>query len=204
METYPIRIYGRETGKLQVSREGMYTVFRATSECSGEVIRLCVFGGGKSGYLGVMVPDGSGTATLTRRLSKSAMCDFPEIIEYAGVEAPGENACTPCPEDCCPLPPVTPEPEPPECVCPEPEPPCEPVEPLPEPVPEPSCPDNCPHSPGQEEEDILWYSCPDGTLTTFDGKRTLVAFPAEDVRTPRGAEGTLRVIDGKQYIIFAK
>ena len=83
METYPIRIYGRETGKLQVCQEGMYTVFRAVSECSGEMIRLCVFGGGKSGYLGVMVPDGNGGATLTRRLSKSAMCNFPEVIEYA-------------------------------------------------------------------------------------------------------------------------
>ena len=79
METYPIRIYGRETGKLQVCQEGMYTVFRAVSECSGEMIRLCVFGGGKSGYLGVMVPDGNGGATLTRRLSKSAMCNFPEV-----------------------------------------------------------------------------------------------------------------------------
>lgn len=196
METYPIRIYGRETGTLQVCQEGMYTVFRATSECSGELIRLCVFGGGKSGYLGVMVPDGNGCATLTRRLSKSAMCDFPEVIEYAGMEAPGENVCVPCPEVSCPLP------EPPECVCPEPDVPETPEEPPIEPTP--TCPDNCPHSPPQEdEEDILWFSCPDGTLTTFDGKRSLIAFPADSVHTPRGAEGTVRIIEGKQYIIFA-
>jgi len=197
METYPIRIYGRETGTLQVCQEGMYTVFRAVSECSGEVIRLCVFGGGKSGYLGVMVPDGNGCATLTRRLSKSAMCNFPEVIEYAGMEAPGADVCTPCPELSCPLP--QPPEEPPE----QPAPPEE----VPPEVTEPDCPESCvqpPVIPQTPEDDILWYSCPDGTLTTFDGKRMLIALPAEDVHTPRGAEDTVRWIDGKEYIIFAK
>lgn len=204
METYPIRIYGRETGTLQVCQEGMYTVFRAVSECSGEVIRLCVFGGGKSGYLGVMVPDGNGCATLTRRLSKSAMCNFPEVIEYAGMEAPGADVCTPCPELSCPLPPQPEEPPRPEPDCPEP--PTPPVETPPE-ATEPDCPETCvklPDVPQTAEDDILWYSCPDGTLTTFDGKRNLIALPADDVRTPRGAESTVRVIDGKEYIIFAQ
>lgn len=205
METYPIRIYGRETGTLQVCQEGMYTVFRAVSECSGEVIRLCVFGGGKSGYLGVMVPDGNGCATLTRRLSKSAMCGFPDPIEYAGMEAPGPDVCTPCPELSCPLP------QPPECPeqpeCPEPAPMPQPKPPVPPAPTEPDCPETCiqpPVIPQTPEDDILWYSCPDGTLTAFDGKRNLIALPAEGVHTPRGAERTVRWIDGKEYIIFAK
>lgn len=199
METYPIRIYGRETGKLQVCTEGMYTVFRAVSECSGEVIRLCVFGGGKSGYLGVMIPDGCGSATLTRRLSKSAMCEFPDPIEYAGMEAPGADVCTPCPELSCPLPQPPAAPEEPECPEPAPIP-----TPTPTPTPAPECPAPPPVLPAEPDTDVLWYSCPDGTLTTFDGRRTLIALPAEDVHTPRGAEGTVRWIDGKEYIIFAK
>ena len=58
--------------------------------------------------------------------------------------------------------------------------------------------------PQTPEDDILWYSCSDGTLTAFDGKRNLIALPAEGVHTPRGAESTVRWIDGKEYIIFAK
>ena len=69
-----------------------------------------------------------------------------------------------------------------------------PEQPIPQ--PRPAAP---PESP---EEDILWYSTPDGCLTTFDGRRNLIAFPAGDVRIPRGAEGMLRQIDGKNYIIF--
>lgn len=193
METYPIRMYGRQTGTLQVCQEGMYTVFRATSECGGEMIRLWAFGGGKSGYLGVMVPDGSGSATLTRRLSKSAMCDFPDPIEYAGVEERSSMDCDCCDcESCCCEEEPSPEPEEPrECfeqqepTCPE-NPPCDFEE-------EPEC---------EMEDDILWYACPDGTLTTFDGVRNLIALPAEEVQVPKGAEGTIRWIDGKKYMIF--
>lgn len=197
METYPIRIGGKETGTLQVCREGMYTVFRGKSECSGELIRLSVFGDGKSGYLGVMVPDGSGCATLTRRLSPAAMCDFPETIEYAGLS---EDApiCCPCqwkPETppCVQVPPAE---IPPAA---EPEPDC--PSPSPCPVKDNGSGENAPME-GTEDGDILWYACPDGTLTTFDGRRNLIAFPAGDVRVPRGAEGTIRMIGGKKYIIF--
>ena len=52
------------------------------------------------------------------------------------------------------------------------------------------------------EEDTLWYAYPDGSLTTFDGRRNLIAFPAGDARIPRGAEGLLRTIDGETYLIF--
>lgn len=176
MECYPIRIGGKQTGTLEVSREGMYTVFRAKCGCAGELIRLSVFGEGKSGYLGVMVPDGNGNAGLTRRLSPSAMEAFPVQIEYAGLTETEMD---------CPCAPETGEPAPVERA--------EAAEPAESAESDREIP---------EEEETLWYSCPDGCLTTFDGKRNLIAMPAEDVRVPPGAEGTLRWICGKKYILF--
>ncbi len=52
------------------------------------------------------------------------------------------------------------------------------------------------------EEAVYWYARSDGTLTRKEGGRCLVAFPAQGVRLPRGGEFLLRVIDGKQYVIF--
>ena len=52
--------------------------------------------------------------------------------------------------------------------------------------------------------DVLWYSAPDGVLTTFDGKRMLVAIPADAPNLPRGAETVLREIDGRPYLIFPR
>ena len=52
--------------------------------------------------------------------------------------------------------------------------------------------------------DVLWYSAPDGVLTTFDGRRMLVAIPADAPNLPRGAETVLREIDGRPYLIFPR
>ena len=52
--------------------------------------------------------------------------------------------------------------------------------------------------------DVLWYSAPDGVLTTFDGKRMLIAIPADTPNLPRGAETVLREIDGRPYLIFPR
>ena len=38
--------------------------------------------------------------------------------------------------------------------------------------------------------DVLWYSAPDGVLTTFDGKRMLIAIPADTPNLPRCARST--------------
>lgn len=79
----------------------------------------------------------------------------------------------------------------------------EPAACAPQPEPEaPALPPEPEAEPEPPEDDTLWYACPDGSLTTFDGKRNLIALPAGDVRLPRGAEGVLRRIDGKKYIIF--
>lgn len=67
----------------------------------------------------------------------------------------------------------------------------------PEPAPEPA--------PGPEpagEDDRLWYASPDGTLSSFDGERLLVALPAADPRVPAWAGDLVRVINGRKYVVF--
>lgn len=62
--------------------------------------------------------------------------------------------------------------------------------------------------PEQSEQDstldVLWFSAPDGTLSTFDGKRSLIAIPADAPQLPRGADGLLREINGRQYLVFPR
>lgn len=62
--------------------------------------------------------------------------------------------------------------------------------------------------PAQPEQDstldVLWFSAPDGTLSTFDGKRSLIAIPADAPLLPRGADGLLREINGRQYLVFPR
>lgn len=52
------------------------------------------------------------------------------------------------------------------------------------------------------EADIVWYAMGDGTLVREDGAQRYVAFPADEVRLPRGATFLLRNIEGRQYVIF--
>lgn len=69
-----------------------------------------------------------------------------------------------------------------------------------EPPPERYAPE--PESAG--DEDMLWFSTPDGTLTAFDGKRCLVALPASQARLPRGAQALRRLIGGREYVVFPR
>lgn len=55
-----------------------------------------------------------------------------------------------------------------------------------------------------ETLDVLWFSTPDGMLTTFDGKRSLIAIPADTPQLPRGADGLMREINGRQYLVFPR
>lgn len=164
---YPLLIDGRESGELRVTRRGALTLFEAEAEDGGGILRLSVYGGGREGYLGVMSPSGEGRVALRRQLSRAALRDFPEQIEYA---APAGAAPT-----------VT-EPEP----GPEPE---------SAPEPEPG-PDEGP------EGGLIWYSSPDGTLSAHDGRRLLVALPADDARVPAWAGDVVRYINGRKYVVF--
>ena len=51
-----------------------------------------------------------------------------------------------------------------------------------------------------EEDGLLWFSRPDGSLTAFDGRGTLLALPARLRRTPPGVR--LMRIEGRDYLIF--
>ena len=74
----------------------------------------------------------------------------------------------------------------------------------------PDAPESAPDPPRAQKAapddglDVLWYSAPDGVLTTFDGRRMLIAIPADTPNLPRGAETVLREIDGRPYLIFPR
>lgn len=71
----------------------------------------------------------------------------------------------------------------------------EPEKPAPEPVSE--------SEPEPEPEDgLIWYSSPDGTLSAHDGRRLLVALPADDARVPAWAGDVVRYINGRKYVVF--
>lgn len=74
---------------------------------------------------------------------------------------------------------------------PEPEPEKPAAEPKPEPEPE-----------TEPEDGLIWYSSPDGTLSTHDGRRLLVALPADDARVPAWAGDVVRYINGRKYVVF--
>ena len=166
-EKYPLLIDGRESGELRVTRRGALTLFEAEAEDGGGILRLSVYGGGREGYLGVMSPSGEGRVALRRQLSRAALRDFPEQIEYA----PPAGAA-----------PAVTEPKP---------------GPEPESAPEPETgPDEGP------EGGLIWYSSPDGTLSAHDGRRLLVALPADDARVPAWAGDVVRSINGRKYVVF--
>ena len=55
-----------------------------------------------------------------------------------------------------------------------------------------------------DTDDLLWFSAPDGTLSAYDGRRLLVALPAENARVPRGGPAAVRYIAGREYIVFPR
>lgn len=79
---YPIYINGAKCGSLTVTQEKLHLVFYAECDLMPQLIRLKVFGGGKSAYLGVMEPKGD-KLILLRRKSREALREFPCPIEYA-------------------------------------------------------------------------------------------------------------------------
>ena len=60
----------------------------------------------------------------------------------------------------------------------------------------------CTPRPTEDTEDILWVRRSDGTLIRFDGRYRYIAFPADEVRLPRGGRFVLRNIEGRDYVVF--
>ncbi len=133
---YPIIIDGAPLGALEVKKNGVRTQFHARCRMVDGLLRLSVYGQGREGYLGVMVPE-SGELTLTRSLSPLDMRAFPETIERVG--RAGEGRATVCafsadaspapqpPQDSSPVPQppqdASPAPQPPQDASPAPQPP---------------------------------------------------------------------------------
>jgi hypothetical protein len=203
MSEYPIMTEGERVGTLKVEREGLMTVFDASAADNGELFRISVYGGGGEGYLGMMWPE-NGVLRLVKRLSRAAMAEFPAEIEYAGPSGRrGDSGTGTAPEKAPKALLGTPVPKTPAETR-VPKTPAEtPVPKTPAETPIPKTPVETPSTEGECE--TLWFSAPDGTLSTFDGERLLIALPADNAITiPKGAEGAIRNINGREYIVFPR
>ena len=54
----------------------------------------------------------------------------------------------------------------------------------------------------EPEEPSVWRPAPDGTLRRFEGGAELVAVPRSRARVPGVPRHLLRVIDGREYLVF--
>ena len=79
---YPIILDGAETGRVTVSREGLFWRFEASCAMREELLRLSVYGEGSEGYLGVMEPM-DGSLRLSKKFSRNSLSGFPDAISYA-------------------------------------------------------------------------------------------------------------------------
>lgn len=85
---YPVIIDGKNCGKLTVSQKGLKYSFEATAKLdTSEIIRLSIYGGEKSAYLGVMQPKGN-VLWLYRELSRAELANLPEKIDYVSNQKP--------------------------------------------------------------------------------------------------------------------
>ena len=190
---HPIIIDGNAAGSLTVTEDGLFTVFEATLPECGELLRLSVYGGGREGYLGVMQP-WSGGLYLLRRLSRSELRRIPEVIEYAApaglcTPAEGGRAAEGNTDG------ASAKAE------------AESVHLSDEPradsaggEAEAAAEHDAPAAENSGEDGLLWFSRPDGTLTAFDGRGSIVAIPAELRRDAPGA--VIKKINGRIYMLF--
>lgn len=181
---YPIIINGAEAGELSMSTDGLFTLFEAQAKAEG-LVRLCVFGGGKRGYLGVMQP-WNGGLYLRRRLSRSERRQFPAVIEYAAPleefeAAEREDERTPVLESS----PWAVGDDAPTCIDEDKTAPYEAREEV---------------MPSVAEDELIWFARADGTLVRPDGERSIIAIPADLRRRAPGA--VLRIINGRSYMLF--
>ncbi len=148
MDSYPVYIDGKQCGSLRVYQDGLMTVFDAECRCGERLVRLNIYGGGKSAALGVMQPE-KGRLRTVKKFSRAQMRTLPQTIEYAADK---------------PLAPVK-QPDPPE------------------------------------DDGLLWFSTPQGFLTCFDGRQSLVAIPSDMCASNR-TRTILRTINGRDYTVF--
>ena len=86
MEQLSIVIDGQECGFVRFRREGAYIVCSGQASYEGEMVRLWIYGRGEPGYLGVLIPDGRGGATVRKKFSLSDFSALPNPMEYCAPE----------------------------------------------------------------------------------------------------------------------
>lgn len=99
MERLPIMIHGQECGAVRFRREGAYMVCRGQADYDGEMVRLWVYGNGEPGYLGVLIPDGQGGATLRKKFSLADFSHLPNPMEYCAAEGDVKATAKPVEEN---------------------------------------------------------------------------------------------------------
>lgn len=197
---YPIMIAGVLCGFVTVTARGQLTEFEAECRMQPGILRLSVYGEGREGYLGVLMPSEDGKLRLKKSLSRTAMRDFPGSIDHAG--AAGETQ-----EDKAAAKTFSPDKEEKPVQNPEPE--------VSAPGPEEECEtekNECEAEPGElppglegrgiEPGSLYWYSSPDGALVCFDGERSLIALPPGDERVPKEPKGVRKQIEGREYMVY--
>lgn len=210
---FPIFINGESCGRLEMQQDGLYTLFEAiVPQLSDEIIKLWLWSGEKGMYLGTMLPQG-GVMYLRRKISRRELSVNSTDIEYASnrnkperkedekkpeekpveiseisietVEAEiSEEGIAELTKD---VKEVILECSAEECLARETK------------VGEVSK-DEAYREEESKDDDMLWFSTPEGTLRGFDGENSIVALPAELHRAPPGAQ--LKRIDGRDYMVF--
>ena len=184
---YPLILDGEQAGEVTVSAQGAWTVVSVRCAMRPGIVRVSVYGAGREGYLGVLTPEGD-ALTLHRRLSRNALRDFPEPVEYAGAAgAPAVKESVGRDDPGAP-----PAEEPADCDDPG----APPVEEAP-PAEEAPTKDEAP----PDVEALSWYASPDGALVCFDGTENLLALPLGDMRIPAQG-GSQRTVEGRDYMVF--
>ena len=177
-ETYPVLLDGVVKGNLTVTKDGLVTVFSARCEDPGHLVRLSVYGGGREGYLGVMSPE-KGALCLHRKMSRTAMADFPPVVEYAAEagralpsqEPPPERACPPTRPGCATIPNISGR----RCV---------------------------PRRTEPEEAGLLWYPTGDGKLYTVWQGHAYQAVPLAPHGQPLQGLVEKRTVQGVEYAVY--
>jgi len=179
----PVLYRGERIGRMEISQQGLMTVFEARCRDPGELLRLSVYGeDGTEGYLGVMAPSG-GALYLRRGLSRAGLRGFPQRAVYAG---PAGQAAAQKTETA-----LVPVPDGKRITAPERERQAAVVQKA-----RPSAEQQ------MESDDVLWRRSWDGSLTASWQGREFMALPAPEGGLPMFRCLERRVIEGESYMVF--
>ena len=83
----PILYANKPVGTLTAEDDGLYRVYSAVCKVPElRRLRLSVYGENKETYLGLMLPDGSGSLTLRKRLTRTERSRLPDPALFAAEE----------------------------------------------------------------------------------------------------------------------